>query len=76
MNKAEMTETILSAKRKNGVTWNAIAEATGLSEVYVTSACLGENALAKEPAGKLAIFLGLSPEIATALTEFPNKGEA
>src|SRR5688572_2434495 len=76
MKKAEMTETILAAKKQNGVTWAAIAKATGLSDVYVTSACLGENALAKEPAEKLANFLGLTSEVAAALTEFSNKGEA
>jgi cyanate lyase len=76
MKKVEMTETILAAKRKNGVTWAALAKETGLSDVYVTSACLGENALAKEPAEKLANFLGLTSEVAAALTEFSNKGEA
>ena len=76
MNRAEITETILSAKRIKAATWAAIAEASGLSEVYVTSACLGENALAKEPAVKLANFLELPSEVATALTQFPNKGEA
>jgi len=40
-----MTETILDAKGAKGVTWAEIATAVGLSEVYTTSACLGENSL-------------------------------
>lgn len=76
MNKAILTDTILAAKSSQKTTWAAIAEAAGLSEVYTTSACLGENALPEESATKLAAFLGLGPEIATALTEYANKGEA
>lgn len=76
MNKAILTETILAAKSSRKTSWAAIAEAAGLSEVYTTSACLGENALPEESATKVAAFLGLGPEIATALTEYANKGEA
>jgi cyanate lyase len=71
-----MTAAILAAKKSKKTTWTAIAKTAGLSEVYVTSACLGENALDGEAAKKVAKFLGLSPKIAEALTEFSNKGEA
>lgn len=76
MTKAQMTETILAAKRAKKKTWAAIAKAAGLSEVYVTSACLGENALGPAEAKKVAKFLGLGAGVAAALTEFANKGEA
>lgn len=76
MNKATLTESILSAKAASKTTWAAIAQAAGLSEVYTTSACLGENALPEEAAQKVAAFLGLGPEVAGALTEYANKGEA
>jgi cyanate lyase len=76
MTKKEMTETILAAKKANKATWAAIAKASGLSEMYVTSACLGENALDKAEAKKVATFLKLSPKVAEALTEFATKGEA
>ena len=76
MKKIEMTEAIFAAKAAKNVTWAAIAGATGLSEVFTTSACLGENALETTEAEKLAEFLGLGGEIAKALTEFANKGEA
>ena len=76
MNKIEMTGTILAAKKARKATWAAIAQAAGLSDVYTTSACLGENALDAEAAKKVADFLGLGPDIAEALMEFCNKGEA
>jgi len=76
MNKTHMTETILAAKRVKKKTWAAIGKAAGLSEVYVTSACLGENALGPAEAKKVAKFLGLGPGVAAALTEFADKGES
>lgn len=76
MTKAQMTETILAAKKKKKATWAAIANAAGLSEVYTTSACLGENALEADAAAKVAKFSKLTPDIAEALTEFADKGEA
>jgi cyanate lyase len=76
MTKAQMTEAILAAKRARKKTWAAIAKAAGLSEVYVTSACLGENAIGPVEARKITKLLGLSPSVAAALTQFANKGEA
>jgi cyanate lyase len=76
MKKTAMTEAVLAAKSAKNLTWAAIAKAGGLSEVFTTSACLGENALDAPEAEKVATFLGLGPDIAKALTEFANKGEA
>ncbi|CAN8142828.1 Cyanate hydratase [uncultured Thiomicrorhabdus sp.] len=73
MTKVEMTESIVLAKSEKGVGWADIAKASGLSEVYTTSACLGMNHLDKEPAEKVAEFLGLGAEVATALQAFPHK---
>jgi cyanate lyase len=73
MTKVEMTEAIVLAKSEKGVGWADIAVASGLSEVYTTSACLGMNHLDKEPAEKVAEFLGLGAEVATALQAFPHK---
>jgi cyanate lyase len=76
MTKAQMTELILAARKSKAAAWSAIARTAGLSEVYTTSACLGENALDAEAANKVAAFLGLGPDVAAALTEFAAKGEA
>jgi cyanate lyase len=76
MTKIQLTELILSAKKTKALTWAAIAQAAGLSEVFTTSACLGENALPIEAAQKVATFLGLGPDVAESLAEYANKGEA
>jgi cyanate lyase len=76
MTKTAMIEAILAAKKKKKATWAAIAKAAGLSEVYSTSACLGENALDADAAKKVVKFLGLTSAVAEALTDFANKGEA
>lgn len=73
MTKVEMTESIVLAKSEKGVGWADIAIASGLSEVYTTSACLGMNHLDKEPAEKVVELLGLGAEVATALQAFPFK---
>ena len=45
----------------------------GLSEVFVTSACLGMNSLPREAADKVASGLGLPQEAAVVLAEYPKK---
>ena len=76
MTKSALTAAILAAKKSKQLTWAALANAAGLSEVYTTSACLGENALPPDAAARVAAALELGPDIAEALTEFCNKGEA
>jgi cyanate lyase len=74
--KEEMKEHILRAKLARKVTWAQIAESAGLSEVYTTSACLGENALGAEEAAKVGSFLDLPTFVVESLTRPANKGEA
>ena len=73
MNKTEMREAILAAKKAKGMTWEAIASAAGLAPEYVVSACLGMNHLEKENADPLTAALGLDEEVSVVLQEFPNK---
>jgi cyanate lyase len=74
--KEEMKRDILHAKLTRKATWAQIAEAAGLSEVFTTSACLGENALGAEEAARIGNFLALSSFVVDALTRPANKGEA
>ena len=76
MNKSAMTEIILAAKTAKRIPWSSIAAAAGLSEVYTTSACLGENALEPDEARRVGEVLGLPLEVVHALTTFADKGEA
>ncbi len=74
MTKLEMTEEIIAAKWNNKKTWSEIAGATGLSEVFTVSACLGQNTLNAEEATRLGDYLNLSKEAVTALQIYPMKG--
>ena len=75
MTKVEMTEKIIEAKIAKGFSWAAIAESAGLSEIFVTSACLGQNSMPADAAAKIVEFLGLGPDIVTALQDYPLKGQ-
>ena len=73
MTKLEMTEAIMAAKSEKDLKWAEISEAVGLSEILVSSACLGQNSLLPEDASKLTEFLGLDAEVSKALTACPMK---
>ena len=72
--KVDMTEEIFAAKQKANLDWKTIADHVQLSEVWVTSACLGQNSASQEVAKKLGALLSLSAEAITALQQFPTKG--
>lgn len=74
MNKLEMTDSIFAAKIKKGVSWKDVGEAIGLSDIYTASACLGQNSLSAEDAGKVGAYLDLCSDTVTALTICPMKG--
>jgi cyanate lyase len=76
MNKSEMTELILTAKKKSKLSWAALAERVGLSEVFVASACYGENSMLPDAAQKLCAALDLDEAVKDALCEFPTKGNS
>ena len=73
MTKIEMTAAIIAAKQEKSLTWESIAAGAGLSPVFVTSACLGMNSLAKEAADKVCTTLDLPAEVSGALQDFPHK---
>ena len=72
--KIEMTEAIIAAKLEKKISWRDIASHLGLSEIFTTSACLGQNTFSKSEAEKLGSILGLSPEVISALQLYPSKG--
>ena len=73
MSKADVTEMIYERKRASGMRWSEIAEALGMSEVFVTSACLGMNSLPRDKADRLVEVMGLPQEAAVVLAECPTK---
>jgi len=73
MQKIDLTEIIFSIKKEKDLTWQAIADAIGMSVVWTTSACLGMNSCKPEVAEKLVEFLGLPEEATAVLMEYPSK---
>lgn len=74
ISKIEMTEEIIAAKWNKKKSWSELSSAIGLSEVFTTSACLGQNTLNKSEAEKIGSLLELSSEAIQALQVFPTKG--
>ncbi|MFK8076677.1 MAG: cyanase [Granulosicoccus sp.] len=69
----EVTEAILAKKRALKLSWNSIATAIGMSEVFTTSACLGMNSLPIDKAESLIDLLDLPADVAVVMAECPNK---
>jgi cyanate lyase len=74
MTKSEMTRAVLEAKKAAGVSWNKLAETTGLGAVYLASCCHGENSMAADGAAALGKALSLPDAVVAALQEYPIKG--
>ncbi|RMF04372.1 MAG: cyanase [Alphaproteobacteria bacterium] len=78
MSKLEMSELIMAAKFAKGASWEALAEAAGMSPVFVVSACLGQNTLPAAAAARLVAFLDLgnrAADVETALQQPPKKAQ-
>ncbi|MCU4676518.1 cyanase [Catenovulum sp. 2E275] len=73
MKKLDVTEAIFAIKAEKELSWQAIADAIGMSVVWTTSVCLGMNSCPKEIGAKLVEFLGLPEEAIKVLAEFPTK---
>lgn len=74
MNRSDVTEMILSAKRKKGLKWAHIADKIGHSKEWVTAAMLGQMTLTKLEAEKAGKLFGLDKEAVLILQEVPYKG--
>ena len=74
MQRAALIEKIVTAKLTKKLTWKGLAEACGRSEVWTTSALLGQQAMSADEAGVTGRLLGLSDEEILMLTVPPSKG--
>ncbi len=78
MSKLELTELIMAAKFAKKASWTDIAAAAGMSDVFVVSACLGQNSLPEAAAAKVAAYLDLgnsAKDVEIALQMPPKKGQ-
>jgi cyanate lyase len=74
MDRNDVTEAIIVAKREKSLTWAAIARKVGQSKEWTTAGCLGQMTFSKEQAQKLGKLLGLHKEAIQLLQEVPYKG--
>ena len=74
MDRNNVTEAIIAAKRLKGLSWTAIAKKIGQSKEWTTAGCLGQMTFTKEQATKLGKLLGLDKEAVQLLQEVPYKG--
>jgi cyanate lyase len=74
MNRAEVTDKILAAKRKKKLTWAQLAGVVGQSKEWSTAALLGQMAMTETQAKTVGAALDLSEEEMSLLQEPPYKG--
>jgi cyanate lyase len=75
MIRADLTQKILSTKRRKGLSWKQIvSEIGGGSAVYVTAAVMGQMKLRPEQAERAAAMFDLAEEEKLLLQEVPYRG--
>jgi cyanate lyase len=70
----EATEQILEAKKKKGLTFDAISQKVGKHKVWTTAALFGQHPMSAEEAETVVDLLALDSEVAEALQEIPMRG--
>jgi cyanate lyase len=74
MTRADVSASVLAAKRQSGMTWKAIAAALGTgSPVFYTAALQGHHALTPEEARKAGALLKLNEVETRMLAEPPEE---
>ena len=74
MNRADVTEAIIMAKRAKGLSWADLAATLGTSKEWGTAALLGQMSLTQPQAEAVAAQLGLESQAVALLQEVPYKG--
>jgi cyanate lyase len=74
MSRTDVTEMIVMARIKKGLTWVKLAKAIGQSKEWTTAALLGQMQMTKEQAEKAGKLLALPPDAVLLLQQVPYKG--
>ena len=74
MNRTDVTELILAAKRRKRISWARLAEIVDQSKEWSTAALLGQMALSETQAKTVGVALELPDEAVALLQEVPYKG--
>lgn len=69
-----ITETLFAAKKEKGLSFADLEKVLGRDEVWIAALFYRQARASREEAEKLAAVLGLDPEAAEALMDFPVKG--
>jgi cyanate lyase len=72
--RADVTEMVVMAKIRKGLTWAKIAKAVGQSKEWTTAALLGQMQMTKAQAETAGKLLGLPDEAVLLLQQVPYKG--
>ncbi|MBC8945151.1 cyanase [Xenorhabdus indica] len=70
----ELTESIIAAKLAKNLSWEEIANGTGMNVAFVTAALLGQHPLPIEAAKKVVEQLGLTDDAVKLLQAVPMRG--
>ncbi|MDB5812304.1 MAG: Cyanate hydratase [Betaproteobacteria bacterium] len=74
MNRAQVTEIIVMARIKKGLSWAKVAKAVGQSKEWTTAALLGQMQMTKQQATAAGKLLDLPADAVLLLQQVPYKG--
>jgi len=74
MKRTDVTEMVVMAKIKKGLSWAKIAKAVGQSKEWTTAALLGQMQMTKQQAEAAGKLLGLPADAMLLLQQVPYKG--
>jgi len=72
--RVQLAEAAVAAKAQKKLSWEQVAEGTGLSVVFVTAAVLGQHPLPRAAAEKVGEHLGLGEADIALLQSMPVRG--
>jgi cyanate lyase len=71
MTRNEALETIRETRKAKNVSYQDLSRAMGKSPTYIAAALRGQQRLSREDAQKLAAAIGLDPNTAEVVSDFP-----
>jgi cyanate lyase len=74
MKRTDVTEMVVMARIKKGLSWAKIAKAVGQSKEWTTAALLGQMQMTKQQAQAAGKLLELPPDAVLWLQQVPYKG--
>ena len=74
MELSEITKKLLTAKKEKSLSFADLETVVGRDEVWIAALCYRQARASQEEAEKIVSALGLGPDAAKELTEYPLKG--